>query len=91
MSRSRRGGKAPGYEYWSRRLGNGACPQPCKEVKVRTHRIERLRDKQMVRDELSIHDSQGRYEKELDQEDWLNDFLYYEDTSVWDELMRQCE
>lgn len=78
MSRSRRGGKAPGYEYWSRRLGNGACPQPCKEVKVRTHRIERLRDKQIVRDELDINDSKDRYEEELEHEQWLEDFMYTE-------------
>ena len=94
MSRSRHGGKALGYEYWSRRLGNGAAPQPCKEVKVRTHRLERLRDKQMIRDELSIHDSQDRYEEELDHEEWYDNFCYYEDygtSAVWDELMRQCE
>lgn len=53
MSRSRhnRSGKGPGYDYWGRRPGNrgGACPGKYggKEVKTRTHRIERRNAKRM--------------------------------------------
>ena len=39
MSRTKRGGKAPGYEYWSRRMGG--APLPGRFNKRRTHKIER--------------------------------------------------
>lgn len=38
MSRSHRGAKAPGYEYWSRRPLRGP---PGKFSKTKTHRAER--------------------------------------------------
>lgn len=45
MSRSYRGEKAAGYEYWSRRPGNkggGAIsPNGGKHTKKRTHKTER--------------------------------------------------
>jgi hypothetical protein len=39
MSRSRKGTKGPGYEYWSPRPGNDGFIG--KEAKKRTHRAER--------------------------------------------------
>lgn len=43
MSRTKKGAKAPGYEYWSRRPMTGSAP--CKWVKKLTHKIERQRNK----------------------------------------------
>ena len=39
MSRTRRGSKGPGYDFWSRRPHSGAGYG--REVKKRTHRTER--------------------------------------------------
>lgn len=53
MSRSRhnKSGKGPDEDYWQRRPGNkgGACPGKYggKEVKKRTHRVERRIAKRM--------------------------------------------
>lgn len=42
MSRTVRGAKGPGYEYWSARPGNkGGAGRPGKSTKVQTHRVER--------------------------------------------------
>ena len=46
MSRTKRGGKAPGHEYWSRRMGG--APLPGRFNKRRTHKIERQQAKQEV-------------------------------------------
>lgn len=43
MSRTKKGKKGPGYEYWSRR---GEFRQPGRWSKVRTHREERREGKQ---------------------------------------------
>lgn len=52
MSRTyRKGGKGPGYEYWSRRPGNKNGGSPGKETKKRTHRLERIEDKKIVKKE----------------------------------------
>lgn len=40
MSRTIKGAKGPGYDYWGRRALSGNCGYG-KDVKVRTHRIER--------------------------------------------------
>jgi len=40
MSRTKKGAKGPGYEYWSRRPAKG-CVDPGKKNKVVTHRLER--------------------------------------------------
>jgi hypothetical protein len=39
MSRSVRGSKGPGYDYWSRRPSKGTTPS--KENKTKTVRLER--------------------------------------------------
>ena len=43
MSRTTKGSKAPGYEYWSRRPGSGGCIG--KDAKKIIHGIERARGK----------------------------------------------
>lgn len=52
MSKTIRGAKGPGYEYWSRRpKGSGhGCPIG-KKSKVITHQIERARSKKQLRRE----------------------------------------
>ena len=40
MSRTKKGSKGPGYEYWSRRPAKGAT-DPGKASKTITHRLER--------------------------------------------------
>ena len=40
MSRTKKGAKGPGYEYWSRRPAKG-CVDPGKRNKTVTHRLER--------------------------------------------------
>lgn len=46
MSRTRRGDKAPGYEYWSRRLGG--APIPGRVSKRRTHKVERMAETTII-------------------------------------------
>jgi len=41
MSRSKRGAKGPGYEYWTARPGNKQGGQPGKATKKATHKAER--------------------------------------------------
>jgi hypothetical protein len=41
MSRTKKGSKGPGYEYWSRRPAKMLFPAPGKEAKTITHRQER--------------------------------------------------
>ena len=48
MSRSKKGAKAPGYEYWSRRPMAGS--NPGSWAKQKTHKIERQRNKPNRRD-----------------------------------------
>ena len=50
MSRTRRGNKRPGYEYWGRRPCSGY--HPSKENKTITHQIERAQDKAALQDEI---------------------------------------
>jgi hypothetical protein len=47
MSRTRKGGKAPGYEYWSPRPGSNSGAVG-KEAKQFTHRAERNANKREV-------------------------------------------
>lgn len=54
MSRTRKGSKAPGYDYWSARPGNrhgalGYGPY----AKRRTHRLERQSGKKTTRADLT--------------------------------------
>ena len=41
MSRSTKGSKGPGYEYWSARPGNEPGGIPGKVTKKKTHKAER--------------------------------------------------
>lgn len=53
MSRTSKGKKAPGYEYWSRRPGSnkhGASPGP--DSKRYTHRAERRQAHVRAREDL---------------------------------------
>lgn len=47
MSRTHRGKKPPGYDYWSRRPGNGGHGKDAKDL---THSKERMLDKKIERD-----------------------------------------
>jgi len=52
MSKTIKGNKPIGYEYWGKRpgtKGRGSSP-PGKEAKKRTHRLERLESKKIIRD-----------------------------------------
>jgi hypothetical protein len=54
MSRTKRGSKGPGYEYWSARPFNkaGGCisPNGGKHTKKRTHKAERQMNKPKRKD-----------------------------------------
>jgi len=50
MSRTRKGRKGDGYDYWGRRALSTSCSYG-PEVKKITNRIERRRGKQRVRQE----------------------------------------
>jgi len=50
MSRTKKGAKGPGYEYWSRRPAKG-CVDPGKENKAVTHRLERAAAKRQLNKE----------------------------------------
>lgn len=52
MSRTQRGGKGPGYEYWSRRPGNQGGGAIGKIAKRITHKIERRLGKNETNKEL---------------------------------------
>lgn len=55
MSRTRKGKKAPGYEYWSKRPGsNKSGSGPGRIAKTRTHRLERLEGKKQIRKALDL-------------------------------------
>lgn len=45
MSRTKKGKKSPGYDYWGKRALSGDCGHGA-EVKQMTHKIERARAKQ---------------------------------------------
>lgn len=44
MSRTKKGKKGVGYEYWSRR---GGYREPCRWSKIMTHRLERRQGKKL--------------------------------------------
>jgi len=48
MSRTKKGSKGPGYEFWSRRPNKGR--DPGKDTKKNTHRLERKAGKQEAQD-----------------------------------------
>lgn len=49
MSRTVKGGKAPGYDYWSKRPLSGSSPSPY--AKKLTHKIERQQNKKLSKTE----------------------------------------
>lgn len=51
MSRTRKGTKGPGHEYWGRRPGGR---HPCRDTKTRTHRIERKVDADKLREIIAL-------------------------------------
>lgn len=51
MSRSQRGEKPVGHEYWGRRPKNKNGQAPGAEVKKRTHKTERRQAKKELSDE----------------------------------------
>jgi hypothetical protein len=48
VSRTKKGGKGPGFEYWSRRPSKDNMPKPGKKSKAITHRIERAKAKRKL-------------------------------------------
>lgn len=63
MSRTRKGQKGPGYEYWSRRPGNFDGPKPGKKAKTVTHRLERAANKRTVQREQKELGNEGLRDK----------------------------
>lgn len=53
MSRTKKGGKGPGFEYWTARPGNRCGGTVGKSTKTQTHRAERRQGKDVARKELS--------------------------------------
>ena len=51
MARTKKGSKGPGYDYWSRRLGNDGCQGYGPGVKQTTHRMERRQAGRIARAE----------------------------------------
>jgi hypothetical protein len=51
MSRTVKGSKSPGYEFWSKRPGNGTKGKIAKQF---THKIERQRNKPGTRFSLDL-------------------------------------
>lgn len=52
MSRSRKGSKGPGYDYWSKRPGTKKASDPGKYAKKINHRLERIEGKNASKDGL---------------------------------------
>lgn len=50
MSRTKRGGKGPGHEYWSKRPGNKNGAIPGKTSKTYTNRAERREGRRQKRE-----------------------------------------
>lgn len=70
MSRSKKGSKGPGYEYWSKRPGESGAT-PGEFSKNRTHRLERLEAKKAAknRDYLEHCEFCGQECEDLDDHD----------------------
>lgn len=65
MSRTRKGTKPPGFEYWSRRPNSGCVPG--RKDKQMTHQIERARAK------LECKDADFKdYEERLTEEEYID-------------------
>jgi len=55
MSRSKKKGKPPGYDFWGRRPLSGQGSG--KKLKKWIHKIERLNNKQLARKERNEHET----------------------------------
>jgi hypothetical protein len=53
MSRTNKGGKGPGYEYWGSRSKKFRLTKPGRFSKTQTHRQERRENKAVVAKESS--------------------------------------
>jgi hypothetical protein len=51
MSRTKKGAKGPGYEYWGRRPAKVKFPTPGKDAKTTTHHQERAENKRNLHKE----------------------------------------
>lgn len=55
MSRTKKGGKGPGHEYWTKRPGsNRHGGTPGKFTKKLTHSLERLEGKKAIKEGLEL-------------------------------------
>jgi hypothetical protein len=52
MSRTKKGGRPVGYEYWSKRLPKFKTALPGRITKDITHSIERAEERRTIRKEL---------------------------------------
>lgn len=53
MSRTKKGQKGPGYEYWTKRPGNKPGGIPGAFTKKKTHRLERQDNKETTKEEIT--------------------------------------
>ena len=54
MSRTNKGSKSAGFDFWSRRAGNNGIQGYGPSVKNRTHRLERLFAKRDIHKETGV-------------------------------------
>lgn len=65
MSRTRKGSKGSGYDFWSRRAGNYGANGHGSIAKQITHRKERVQNNRIIRQELKLATiSQGKAQGE---------------------------
>ena len=68
MSRTKKGSKPPGYEYWTRRPASGCVPGT--GTKQLTHQIERAQGRQELHRELNRTDK-APHELEYDEREYV--------------------
>lgn len=58
MSRTKKGSKAVGYDFWTRRPGNKHGANGCGPyAKLRTHKMERVEEADLIRNELDSYNT----------------------------------
>lgn len=67
MSRTYKGSKGPGYEYWKSRYSPGAIEDPGHFMKKLTHKRERQQSKKIIKNEI---DDFNHFELYQEFEDW---------------------
>lgn len=75
MSRTTKGKKPPGFEYWKSRLHRGG-EAPGPDTKKLTHRKERRGSRHAVETAIDLSRREGSWEQlaeEVDQETWRRD------------------